>query len=218
MVELLGPAGAGKTTLLQTLRQRDPRAVTELRTPEIARIANLSRDVAPMLVPFLLRHRHDRWFSRLEMRSMAYLGAWRAAVLGLGRRTPPPLVLLDHGPIFRLALLREFGPALAGDPAFARWWERSLEAWARLLDVVVLLDAPDDVLQRRIDERARGHAVKGRPRDEVVEFVGRYRRAFADILGRCAGPVVLRFDTQSESARRIADAVLSALDASGARA
>lgn len=216
-VELLGPAGAGKTTLLGALRERDPRIVAGVRVPAIAYVRPLLRDVAPLALPYLGRHRGERWLSRLEMRSMIYLAAWGAASARRGsERSGARVTLFDHGPVFRLAMLREFGPPLVREPAFERWWERSLDEWAGRLDLLVWLDAPDDVLRQRIDARPRGHAVKGRPADEAQGFLDRYRRAFelvVERMSRSRGPVTLRFDAQRESAQRIADSVLAALDA-----
>ena len=81
-----------------------------------------------------------------------------------------------------------------------------LEGWLSAVDVLVWLDAPDDVLWGRTmngtvarDERAIV--------EEALAFLGRYRALFADILDRAEAtgrPLVLRFDTSVTSPTEIA--------------
>jgi shikimate kinase len=212
VLELVGPAGAGKTTLSRTLCQRDPRMVAGLRVGK-ARQARLTLQHSAALLPtFLRRHRSDRWFNRAELRAMAYLAGWPEV---LGRDAPEPRVtLLDHGPVFRLAVLREFGPALTRSGAFERHWSLELERWGALLDRVVWLDASDDVLMERIRQREQDHGVKEGSDEAVRAFLGRYRTRLEDVLGRLSkagGPTALRFDTARQSSEQIAASVLSVL-------
>jgi cytidylate kinase len=82
-----------------------------------------------------------------------------------------------------------------------------LEGWLSAVDVLVWLDAPDDVLWGRINERSQSHATKGRSFEEAIAFLGRYRALFAGILDRAEAtgrPLVLRFDTSVTSPTEIA--------------
>ena len=75
---------------------------------------------------WLLHYRRDRWFTWNEMKSMAFLDAWLRAARRQ-RPTAAVTTVLDHGPVYRLARLREFGPAVTGSERFQRWWRASLE-------------------------------------------------------------------------------------------
>jgi shikimate kinase len=212
VVELVGPAGAGKTTLLHALRQRDPRIRGGLRVGRLRQARELVK-VGAMLFPTLVhRDRSNRWFSREELRSIAYLGGWHELLVSrdLGA---PALTVLDLGPVFRLATLREFGPTIGTGSAFEIWWSRTLERWRTTLDRVVWLDAPDPMLLARIRGRESRHVVKERPEAEAREFLRRYRAALQGVLGKLSvagGPETLRFDSSRHSPGEIAAEVLAA--------
>ena len=129
-----------------------------------------------------------RWWTRDELRSVSYVGAWRRAVAQHeSQHDAQPdegeaLLVLDHGPVFRLASLSAFGPPMAGTRPFDRWWTGLARDWGRLLDVVVYLDAPDRVLLRRIEARARSHRIRGSSEDHAAEFLARYRAAYRHTL------------------------------------
>jgi hypothetical protein len=139
------------------------------------------RDSAMMFPAFLTQYRSDRWFSREELRAIAYLGAW-AELLDESRSPESSVTILDHGPVFRLATLREFGPAVAQSAAFERWWRQASQRWRRILDAVVWLDAPDDLLVQRIRFREKDHIVKKCEDAEARRFLGRYRTGLESVL------------------------------------
>jgi thymidylate kinase len=78
------------------------------------------------------------------------------------------------------------------------------------LDLVVMLDAPDEVLLQRVDQRGHWFLDGNHPQEEKVEFLARYRRAFAEILEGDA-PIVLRFRTDVMPVGTIASEVLSVI-------
>jgi hypothetical protein len=143
------------------------------------------------------------------MRSMAYLEGWRRAVSG--DRTSA--LVFDHGPIFQLVFLREFGPPLVASPAFANWWKAQRRAWARALDLVVWLDAPDTVVLPRIGGRDQRHVVKHMPAATALEFLTSYRRGYEKVLGEMSDEGrfrLIRFDTTRIPPEAIAEEVLVA--------
>ncbi len=212
VVELVGPAGVGKTTLVQALQQRNRAITTTIPLREVEYIPFLLRDVWQFLPAYWRHYRHTRWFTWSETRSMIYLKAWRQA---LTRQTEAvePMILLDHGPIFRLAMLREFGPDLINSPAYRRWWSDVLQQWAKTIDLIVWLDAPDETLLARIEQRQRWHAVKGQPAQVGYEFLRRYRGAYAHIITQMTTPdrsQLLCLNTHQLLPTQLADAVLTA--------
>jgi thymidylate kinase len=107
---------------------------------------------------------------------------------------------------------------MSATPAFRRWWLETAVAWGLLLDTVVWLDAPDDVLIERIRERGRSHRVKGAPEDQARLFLARHRAAYdatLDVLNR-TGTRVIRVDTSTAPASALAAGLAERLDTTAA--
>ena len=214
VVEVMGPAGTGKTTLSRALRQRDDSIARDIdfRLSKIDKLPFVISNTFYLLPIHLRRYRDSRWFDRRETRSMAYLQAGHRLL----RREAPTndrVTVLDHGPLYRLAFLREFGPGVTDSHAYQRWWATRLKEWIAILDIVIWLDAPDQVLLKRIRARDSWHAVKGKSDQEACEILRRYRVAFKRTLAESlvARPItVLRFDTSRQSTEEIADEALAA--------
>ena len=182
VVELAGPAGAGKTTLARALRDADPATSIGLSTGRL-RMARGLVVMAPTLVATRLAA-PGRFWSGDELRSLAYLTAWQAQIRA---RQEPGLLVLDHGPVFRLTSLAAYGPSMTETAVFSRRWHRLAEQWGRVLDVVVWLDAPDDVLLGRIARREQAHRIRGAARAEGEAFLARYRAAYRTTLAAVTG-------------------------------
>ncbi len=215
VVELVGPPGSGKTTLLRVLCQRDNKILPGIRLHKATYIPFFISKVFYWLPIFLSRYSHSRWFTWGELRALTYLSGWLQA---LERRTAidDAVTVLDHGPIFRLALLREFGPEMIKSGLDDKWWNRVFAQWAKTLSLVIWLDASDSALLKRIHNRNQTHRVKGKPEHDVYEFLARYRSAYRDIIGKLAahhGPALLCFDTEKQSPEQIAGEVLAAIEA-----
>jgi shikimate kinase len=214
LIELVGVAGAGKTTLLRTLKQRDARLRTDVSIGRMRRLDLLARHTLRFLPALVRSAPRGRWFTWHELRLMAYLEGWPRGAFG--QRTRP--TLFDHGPIFILVQLREFGPPLVAGPAFEAWWRAARSAWARAIDLVVWLEAPDDVLLPRIDARAQRHPVKHKPIAMAAEFLASYRRGYEKLLAEMAAEGhfrVVRFDTSRVSLEEVAEGVLDAIRREG---
>ena len=214
VVEICGPAGAGKTTLLQALDQCHEKIVKGVRLRKISYIPFLASNTFLFLPTFLRQYKHSRWFTWRETRSMVYLKAWHY-VLERQISNSEMVTVLDHGPIYRLALLREFGPEITKSQLYERWWDSMLKQWATIMYMIVSLDAPDAVLLERIHTRNRWHIVKGKSGQEAYEFLVRYRTSYEQIITRLTangGPRLLRFDTHQKSVDQIVGKVLAAFN------
>ena len=210
MVEIMGPAGAGKTTLIRSLCSQDERIRAGLDLSRAAYVRPALKRLGEFLPVWALHEHRDRWLDRREMRSVARLETWSRA-LERETATQGSVALFDHGPLYRLARLREFGPALTESETFARWWSGSLARWLRSLDLVVMLEAPDAVLLQRIDARGHWFLSGDHAREEKEEFLARYRRAFSEILEATDAPTILRFRTDETSVGKIAAEVLTVI-------
>jgi deoxyadenosine/deoxycytidine kinase len=129
-------------------------------------------------------------------------------------------VALDHGPAFQMAHLREFGPGKLRLASFEGWWSQLFRQWGRTLNLVVWLDAPDELLIERIRNRTQRHAVKTLPASEARSFLNRYRSAHAYVLSRLTSdsPLrVLRFSTDSVSTEQLVSRILEEVEAGTGR-
>ena len=209
LVELVGVAGAGKTTLLEALRHRDPNLCTHPKVGTVRRLDLLARHILRFAPRLLDRAHRGRWLSWHELRLMAYLEGWLPSAI---QRTRP--TLFDHGPIYILVQLGEFGPPLVSSRDFQAWWRAARSNWARALDLVVWLEAPDTVLLPRIDARDQRHAVKHKPVETAGEFLARYRKGYEELLDEMGDEGhfrLMRFDTSRVPLAAMTEEVLSAI-------
>jgi hypothetical protein len=216
VVELAGPAGAGKTTVARALLRSLPSARLGSRPGRLATVRSVVA-AAPVLLASRSVAAPGWWWSKPELRSVGYLLAWQRQLLDA---VAGEVLLLDHGPVFRLAMLVAGRSQALRDPVFGPWWWRTATAWGRLLDTVVVLDAPTDELIARIEARPRDHRVRGADPRAAERFLNAYRVAFDQVLRVVSdeGTSVVRVDTAA-SADVVADAVRARLlvDTSGDR-
>lgn len=214
ILELVGPAGAGKTTLSRVLSQREEKILIgpDIELRKVRHIPSFIRSI-PSFMPLLLhRHRPNRRSTWTELKDIAYLNAW-PNILRRAASNQGKVILLDQGPVFRLATLREFGPETLKREAFEAWWLQLYKQWASTLDMVIWLDTSDAVLVERINTRKKKHDIKGKPDIQAQYFLTQYRSSYRDVLTKLTlynGPTLLQFDTSKVSVEQIADDILTA--------
>ena len=214
VLELVGPAGAGKTTLVQVFHQRLSQVEIGINPAKITYLPFYIQNILTFMPTYLQHFHHTRWFTPAELRSLVYLNAWHRFLIRQKSNTER-LILLDHGPIFRLALLSEFGPAMTTSPKYERWLDSMLNQWGNVLQVIVWVDAPNAVLKNRIQARSRKHRVKQESEEAVYQFLDRYRTSYYHIIDKIIANhdlLVLQFDTYQEKSEQIVDKILAALN------
>jgi hypothetical protein len=213
VVECVGPAGAGKTSLINTLRQRDPtlRAPIRISHPRYCAPAALqAMCLMPVLIRDLSRASAYAWS---DTRYLLELNTLRGAVESACRREARPL-LLDEGPVYVLArgiAFRSPSKNIALDAA----WTRGIRRWGRILDVIIWLDAPDDVLADRIRSRRKAHRVKDIADAELRAFLEKYRRAYEWVIDQFAAAErtrLFKFDTSELAIEHLADAATTVIE------
>lgn len=220
LVEISGVAGAGKSTVTSALEQETPRykKAEFIRTRSPAHLIQVVRSL-PRLLPVLaagvVRKRRFGW---ADVKLMVYITQWRRFL-----RSRPEyadgVVLLDQGPIYALIRLKAKGLAAASTGQFRRWWSEMLSHWAEEIAVIVYLDAPDDILLSRINERPQSHVVKGDSTDGGAEFVRRYRSLFEEVLShieQTQDAEIWRFETSRTPVEQIVGEIRSALETGSA--
>ena len=215
-MELVGPAGAGKTTLSRALSRRSAtiQVGSDIELRKLKYVPVFLRNILSLLPVLLHQRRLGRWLTWDEIKSLVYLKGW-SVVLKQEAATGDATILLDHGPVFKLATLNEFGPEKLKTDGSEMWWKNMFKHWASTLNIVIWLDAPDLVLEKRINSRDQRHLVKGKTEAEVIHFLARYRTSYDQVLGKLktyGGPLLLQFDTSATPIEQVADEILSAIN------
>jgi len=214
IIELVGLAGSGKTTLSHALNRRSEKIQlgAEIELRKLKHIPVFVRNTPPLLPIILHRSRYSRWFTWEEIKYVVYLKGW-PHVLGQQQQAAhgDEAILLDHGPVFKLATLNAFGPEYLKTEKVKTWWNNMFKQWASRVDIIIWLDAPDTILEQRINSRNQRHAVKGKTKTEVLQFLARYRMSYEEILAKLMtdqGPVLFQFDTSQTSIEQVVEEVL----------
>jgi adenylate kinase family enzyme len=204
LVELAGLPGAGKSTVFERLMERD----ASLAPMPILRRGphrwTLARALARTTAMLAARRALDRSWDRDLVVMAAYLDALAPA---LADRSAT--IVFDQGPLYTLCRPQLRHPRLAG------WRRAQLTRWAARLDLVVWLDAADDVLLSRIDARAKDHRLKGAGAQDAAAALAQDRAVLQDAVGFVAAapaaPRILRVDTGAVGADAAAGEILQAI-------
>ncbi len=218
VVELAGLAGAGKSTISRALLRQGQWIRLEVH-PYFRQLKQLSFFLRGglALLPTLiqLKGERGRWFTRRELAWMMIVAGWCRSF----ERRPLErgvVHILDQGAIYMLAQLYAFGPERLQCIKAEKWWRKVFDRWAGALDLVIWLDAPENILLKRIRARSEPHLVKDWPDSEALVLLRRYRMAYEQVLTELAvsraGPRVLWLDTAQTSVAETMEQVLQFLE------
>jgi energy-coupling factor transporter ATP-binding protein EcfA2 len=211
VVEIIGPAGAGKTTLFKSLGGY-PEKIRLSTYPKVRKAADAPFFIryGLQLVPSLFRlyRGNSRHLSQREYAWMSILKGW-PFILQQDVKKSSQVIVLDQGPVYLLAEMREFGPEYLRSKEAEILWQELYYRWAATLDMIVWLDATDITLLERIQARDQEHVVKNDPAQKIFEFLARYRRVYDFVLSMLetnkSSLRVLRFDTSKQQPGEIVD-------------
>jgi deoxyadenosine/deoxycytidine kinase len=214
VVEIIGPAGAGKTTLYKALSGY-PEQIRLSGFPNIRKAADAPFFIryGLQLIPslFRLNRRSSRRMNRREFAWMTILNGW-PFVLKRDVKKSSHVIVLDQGPVYLLAEMREFGPEYLKSEKSENFWQELYGRWASTLDMIVWLDAAETTLMERIRTREKGHVVKFESAPRVFEFLEQYRKAYnytvSALEGKNSGIRILKFDTSRQQTKEIVDHLL----------
>lgn len=205
LIELAGVAGSGKSTVTSNLTPdsmaRAP--FISARDPSQVGLFVLS---LPRLTPLVAANfRHPPRMTWADYKLMVYVTTWdRHLEGGTGS------LLFDQGPLYALVRLKAKGIGVTATPVFDEWWSEMLTKWLDRISLVVWLDAPDEILMKRINQRDQAHLLKNAPPRESKGFLERYRALFDEIaaVSEARGrPAIHRIDTGSVTAEEVAGMV-----------
>lgn len=214
ILEMAGLAGAGKSTLALALCQRNKKITigAEIAFRKVEQVPIFARSV-PLILSLIVAgfEASQRW-TWDEIKFMVYLKSW-SRILEQQAKTNPGTILLDHGPVFKMATLHAFGPAWLRSTSAKTWWSELFQQWADLLDLIVWLEAPDSLLETRINTRKQKHKVKGKTASEMMQFLASYRDSYNYVLSGLVSSNrlnVIKFDTSQASIDEIAEDIMAA--------
>lgn len=180
IAELAGPSGAGKSTISALLNESDKGVTAGLTVWKIPRLSLVASGIAS--IPDITRLVAERRrFDEHELKQVVRMRAF-------GRRLQRSMefkssaVFLDEGVVFALAKLRADIGAANMSRSMRRWEEKMLERWSQILDLVIWIDAPNQVLLDRIRTRPKRHRMKDEPAERVYSFLENYRDAYRFVL------------------------------------
>jgi deoxyadenosine/deoxycytidine kinase len=188
IIEIVGPAGAGKTTLYQALGCYTDHIRLE-NFPDVHKWSDAPFYILNgiRLISSLVRlpKSNSRQLTRREFAWMSILYGW-SALLRKQSKESNKTIILDQGPIYLLAEMRLFGPEYLRQSSADSLWHDFYKCWRTTLDMVVLLDAANDILLERIRNREQGLIVKDQPAPVVYDYLNRYRTQYAFLLSTLA--------------------------------
>lgn len=203
IIEIIGCAGSGKSSVIKVLSKTKSCVQTSIPPKEykIQCVKCVIYRLPKLILLFLLRVR--RHYLKTLVRVEAVL-----AVVQRGKKkhlSPDKTLVFDQGPISKLAYLHTKGVP----NRIVRSWLKTLQAEAtEVFDMVIWLDAPNSVLQSRINQRNNHHKMKNNPKESVDQFYDDYRAAFTKIL---TGPrhtfVLKHISTTEMSIEEVAEQV-----------
>jgi shikimate kinase len=213
IAEIVGPSGAGKSTLSAAINSVDceiEAGLTVWGLPLIS-LAWSTLLSAPDLLGLIWERKQ---FRQDELKQVIRIGAFYRILMrkGVEAGSDHKAFLLDEGVVFALAKLRADIDSEFRSKRMRRWEEKALDRWSSILSTIIWMDAPDEVLIWRINNRAKQHRMKNSAEDSMREFLARYRAAYVEVIDKLKsrGKIqVIQFRTDELDPRAMVGEILA---------
>jgi len=212
IAEIVGPAGAGKSTITSALSGYLPIQLDHsLRWRELVPL--YYPRVLSSLPLYLCKYRNKGNSFWPAVRRMAYFDKLCSKLIRK-QQSKSLVCLLDQGPIYHLAHIIRFYSAVVDDQAFERWWAHAFSVCATTIDYIFWVDAPDDVLLKRIHTRNKQHRVRECSELEARKFLDSYRETYMQVIQRMTtsgSPRIIHYATDTVPLKSIVNDMLCTL-------
>jgi uridine kinase len=95
---------------------------------------------------------------------------------------------------------------------YRRWLEDRFEQWSSALDVIIWLDAPEELCLQRVLARKQWHDAKAMPSDDVLSRFRRLRSSYEQIIDTMVSrqpKKVFHFRTDQVSTEEMVEQIVS---------
>ncbi len=214
IIELVGVAGTGKSTLKEALRNRNGLIQALHPPPKHLYLPLLQKITLEWMPLYIMGNQCNRWFTKTELRNMGYLDTWIPYICAQAQFRNLTIVL-DPGSVYWLSSLQGFGPDITKHPRYQYWWEKRFEQWAAVLDVIVWLEAPEELCLQRVLARNEWHEAKTQSRSQTLEEFGIYRKLYEKMISKMTSkhPIkIFYFRTNQISTEQMVDHLFSEIN------
>lgn len=219
VVEIVGLPGTGKTTIANRLVKKCGN-VKLLESPSTDHLQYAPFFIKNLLsiasyIYFLLRH-GDHSISRREIAWLSILKGWPALIHNLDKKKEC-LTLLEQGSIYFITALDIFGSSYLHHKQMDNYWNLIYKQWAETLDICLFIDAKNECLQKRIENREKSHLLKGKDSETVGNYLNMWRNGYLQVIKKLQSInpkiKVIEFDNEKmdieEALTRIQEVFLS---------
>jgi hypothetical protein len=160
----------------------------------------------------LFLNKNQSYLKRRDFALMTILNGWHRVIKNQTYLKKTPLVF-DEGPICLMAKLYSFGSIDFNECRYEKnWQDQTDDEWAKLLTIIVKLDAPSSILLQRIRARKESFEFLKFTDEEAIETLDKINAAQEEViqhlLRRNTGSILLRFNTAGELPETIAKQIL----------
>jgi shikimate kinase len=211
VLEIVGLAGTGKSTILNSLTKQDKKIQAGYCYNKILYIPCFINIIPILFWTFLSECRNSRHLTWVAVKAMLFLSTLHYVAKKQSSNNHT-IVMLDQGPIYMLTLLHMFVLENVKTQRLKQWWENYLNKWSSTLDIIIRLEAPDNILIERVHDRRKWHIFKEQTEQEVQDLMAHYRRSYEYIISRFTlngGPRIFSFNTNHDSVNHIVNKILN---------
>lgn len=212
--EMVGISGAGKTTLRQRLCQYNERIQFRIPPTKSSYLSFIVKHTFLWLPIYFRNGLRARFFTRKEIAMMGYLETW-IPYLQMQTLTKGIVVLLDPGSIYWISELQNHSSDFTRSQQYKQWMEKKILQWSNAIDVIIWLDAPDELLFERVLMRDEWHEAKEQSKEKNFERFARERKSFKQIIAmrkKLSRPRVFSFCSDQTSTEEMATRILAEIN------
>ena len=205
-MEIVGVAGAGKSTIARKMIEEtcDVQTSLSIKPYKFKVLGHVTSNLPRLLWLMFsgIPYRFLKALLYLECALPIYRFHKERGFL------PCRIVLVDFGPVGLITNQEQ-----KGYTRDAKWCERLGNRSREILDLIVWLDAPDEVLFNRINERQEFHVMQGEPIETVKAFLEDFRDAIGNFARDGTKKTIpcIRIDTNEISVEEVVREIKQAL-------